>query len=122
MSELEPFRENTWLIVVTATDTEGEALDLNDYDECWFSVRATRTSETYLISPVQGTFNAPLSAGILSFRLEWTETDVAKGDYWYDVLLKKEGVGTAEDEYYTIAKDYCRIKGRITDPDDIGGS
>ncbi len=124
MSELEPFGSNTWFIVVEVLDTDGEPLDLNEYDQCWFSVREKRDYDKdepygYLIDPVEGAFEEPQEDGLLSFTLPYTLTGVTRGDYFYGVLLKKDG---DPDEYYTIAKDRCRIKAPITEPQDVGGA
>ncbi len=118
MSEIEPFRLNTWIIVVEALDTDGDPLDLNNYDACYFAVKESleEDDDNYLIGPVEGEFQEYLEDGILTFRLEYTQTDAPKGDWWYDVLLKKDRTAPAEDEFYTLAKDRCRIKQVITVP------
>lgn len=113
MAEIEAFHSNTWIILIQALDADGDPLDLALYKSACFAVREKRDSETYLIEPKAGTFVEPLNEGWIRFELDYTETEIARGDYWYGVMLVQETEDPYIDKRFTIAKDQCRVKAPI---------
>lgn len=114
MAKLELFRGDTWIIVVTVKDENGDVVDLSDIKQALLSIKANKSDTAYLIEHAEGVMAAPESGEII-FTIDADLTDiVTPGEptsYWYDVELTKD-----DDTIFTVVRDEAEILYDITRP------
>ena len=120
MAKLELIRGDTWIIIVTVKDENGDVVDLSDVSQALFSLKTNKDDTTYLVEHAEGSIPAPESGEII-FTIAADLTDlVTPGEptsYWYDVELTKN-----DGTIFTVVRDEAEIIYDITRPHEYGSS